>query len=403
MAKTRRPHGAGSYDKLTDEKGNVTYYRWRIGIYDPAAGKTRYKSIKARTRAALEEKIAAWKEENSGGAALPPLPNRLTVRQWTEKWLAGAENKIAQTTFAQYKHTADMHILPNFGKLWLNKVSTFMLQSFFDELSKTHSPATVATIRGHFRVCFAKAVKYGILSRNPVTATDPPKYQKPNLKILEETEVKRILEVAKDFSYHSPVQNDSNEYTKRCNYLIILLAVASGMRRGEILGLTWPCVEGTQIEVKYALQALTGDKRKLKPPKNGKSRIVAIPATVAEKLQEWREFQAAYAEKYNVFFENKLDLVFTTAEGTPIFGCNFTHRQFQAVCVKAKVEGARFHDLRHFWASSALSKGVPLAAVSEQLGHSSIDITLRRYTHALKRSRDELKAMLDENPLFKEG
>ena len=71
-----------------------------------------------------------------------------------------------------------------------------------------------------------------------------------------------------------------------------------------------------------------------------------------------------------------------------------------AIIVAAGLSGTRFHDLRHFFASSMLARGVSIMAVSEHLGHSSIDITLRRYTHVLERSRDEMKEMLNANPLF---
>lgn len=401
MAKSRRTQGSGSYDRLTDKKGNVLYYRWRIGLFDQATGKTCYKSIKARTRAALDEKVTAWKDENCGGSTSPQIPRHMSTKQWAERWLASIEDKVSQVTFSNYKATIERRLIPRFGAMRLDKVTPLMLQEYFDELSKKHAPASVATFRSHFRNCFSKAVKLGILTRNPVLSTDPPKNQKPDLKILEEEEVKKILEAAKNFSYYRRETDDGEKYIMRERYLILLLAASSGMRRGELLGLTWPCVAGTQIEVKYSLQALDGDKRKLKSPKNGKARMVTIPATVAEELQKWRDYQSAYAEKYKGFFENPLSLAFTNKKGSPLNCCNFSRRDFQTVCAAAGVTGARLHDLRHFWASSALSKGIPVQAVSEQLGHSSIAITYNRYTHVLQQSRDQLRAMLDDNPLFK--
>ncbi len=403
MAKSRRPRGSGSYDKLTDKKGNTLYYRWRVGIFDPVTGKTNYKSIKARTRELLDEKVADWKEENGGTKAPAILPKQMTVKQWSERWLVGLEGKVTPTTIENYKITVKSKLVPRFGSLRLNKVTTYMLQAYFDELSKTHAHSSVQTIRAHFRACFSKAVKYKILAQNPVISTDPPKCQKPDLKILEETEVKKILEVAKYYVGNRNPEDEGDRYMIKCHYMIILLAVASGMRRGELLGLTWPCVNGETIEVKYALQSLSGQNRKLKSPKNGKTRIVAIPETVATELKDWQHYQEAYLSKFEGICKNPMSLVFTNKLGYPIGGGRFSHREFKAICAAAGVEGVRFHDLRHFWASSALSKGIPVQAVSEQLGHSSIAITYERYTHVLQKSRDELKAMLDDNPLFKVG
>ena len=93
-------------------------------------------------------------------------------------------------------------------------------------------------------------------------------------------------------------------------------------------------------------------------------------------------------------------LVFTNESGGFVNGNSYSGHVFREICKTAGVEGARFHDLRHFWASSALSKGVNVVAVSSQLGHSSTEITFQRYTHVLERSRDELREMLDDNPLF---
>ena len=393
MARSRRPRGTGSYDKCGD------FFRWRIGIYNPMDGKTHYKSIKAKSRAALDEKVEAWKEENGGGDALPPLPKRMTVKKWVDLWLEDAEGKKAAATMFHYRLTAKNHILPRFGTQQLGKVSPLELQAYFNELAKDCAPATVAAVRDHFSSCFEKAVKLGIISRNPVKMTDSPRKVKPELKILEESDVSRILAVAKDGSYCRAPRDEADAFSLRVNYLVVLLAVASGMRQGEILGLTWPCVHGTRLEVKHSLQNLSS-ARVLKAPKNGKPRVVAIPSAVAAELEAWRFYQAKYAEKYKGFYDNPLSLVFTKADGKVIDGSTFTGYYFRAIARTAKVEGVRFHDLRHFWASSAIAKGVNVAAVSEQLGHSSIQITLERYTHVLERSRDELRVMMEENPLF---
>lgn len=400
MAKSRRPRGSGCYDKITDENGNVQFYRWRIGIYNPLDQKTQYKSIKARTRAALDKKVTAWKEENTADGTLPPLPKRLTVQQWAEMWLQTIEGKNAKGTFLQYKLTVTNHIVPNFGKLWIGKVSPLVLQQYFDGLLKNLAPTTVTTIRAHFRACFENAVRLGVIAKNPVKATTAPKARKPELKILEEDEVARILAVAKSGEYlRRPPKDESAIFNLKRNYLIVLLAVASGMRQGEVLGLTWPCIDGVTIEVKHSLQNIPGN-RVLKEPKNGESRVIAIPKNVARELEAWHEFQAEYAEKFKGFYENPLSLVFTKTDGGYVNAWNFRHWDFHAILATAGLSGTRFHDLRHFFASSALAKGVSIMAVSEQLGHSSISITLERYTHVLQKSRDEMRAMLDENPLF---
>lgn len=403
MAKTRRTRGTGSYDKIVDAKGD-TLYRWRIGIFNPLDGKTQYKSIKAKSRAVLDEKVDAWKQENTDNGTLPPLPKRLTVEKWVEIWLQTIKSKVTEGTLYDYNCTAKNYILPNFGKKWIGKVSPLDLQRFFDGLLNERSRTSVINIRAHFRACFELAVQLGVISKNPVKQTLPPKQKRIELNILDEKDVERLLEVAKSNEYLRKQKNKAEDFVCKRNYLIVLLAVASGMRVGEILGLTWPCVDvsNAKIEVKHSLQYLP-QNRTLKSPKNGKGRIIVVPESVAGEIAEWREFQTAYAEKYKGFYENSLNLVFTKPQGGFINSSVFSSFYYRDMCQAAGLEGTRFHDLRHFFASSALSRGVSVMAVSEQLGHSSIDITLRRYTHVLEKSRDEMKEMLNSNPLFKTG
>lgn len=402
MAKTRRVKGSGSYDKVTDSSGN-TLYRWRIGIYDPLKKKTHYKSLKAKTRAALDEKVEEWKKENApNGGGLAPLPNSMTVQQWSEIWLKTIERKIALGTFLNYSRTTKRHLIPHFGKQLISQVSPLDLQRYFDGLPKNLSPVTVSKIRTHFNICFETAVRLGVIGRNPVKQTLPPKTHRPELKIPEESEIERLLSVARSGEYLRPPKDEADFFRRKRNYLVILLAVASGMRLGEILGLTWPCIDEAhaKIEIKYSLQDLP-NARILKTPKNGKPRNIPIPEHVVYELKEWREFQDSYAEKFKGIYDNPLGLVFTKPNGGCVNGSNFTEWDFRAMTAATGLVGTRFHDLRHFFASSALARGVSVMAVSEHLGHSSISITLERYTHVLEKSRDEMKAMLNANPLFK--
>ncbi len=397
MARTRRPRGSGCYDKCGD------FYRWRIGIYDPETGKTHYISIKAKSREALTQKVTEWQEKNGNGEDAPLFKKgHVTVRQWAEEWIESARNKREARTVFNYEMTVNKYLLPRFGKMWIGKVSPRDLQAFFDKLSKTLAPGTVAKIRAHISTCFERAVKFGLIPRNPVRLTEPPKSKKTEIRIIEDEEAARLLEVAKNGSYRGRMPTDeSEEYVMKRNYIIVLLAIASGMRKGEILGLTWPCVDtdNAQITVKYSLQDFY-KARVLKCPKNGKTRVVTIPVNVARELAEWREYQAAFAKKYNGFYTNPQSLVINSAEGHCIDGSIFSARVFRVMANTAGILGLRFHDLRHYFASSALTNGVPVQVVSAQLGHSSVSVTYNIYTHILKQSRDKLKEMLDNNPLF---
>ena len=392
------PAGDGCYDMCGK------YHRWRLTTKDPITGENRVKTIKAKSMAKLHERVAAWKTENLGDGAAPYGARNVKVADWVETWLNSLEGKLADRSVYYYRVLSDKYIVAKFGKKLIGNVSQLELQLYFDSLAKTLAPASLATVRYLFSSCFAKATRLGVIPRNPVRFTDTPQLNKPDLKILDEADVAKILEVAKDGTYNAQLHGEAKKFMMLRNYLVLLLAVASGMRQGEILGLQWNCVDFDQakLEVRHSLQFLPNNK-KLKAPKNGKPRIVAIPHSVADELRKWKEAQAAFAEKFRGIYVNAMDLVFTNQKGNCVNGSYFSGWVFKEICRAAGVEGARFHDLRHFWASSALSKGVNIVAVSSQLGHSSTNITFQKYTHVLERSRDELRNMLDDNPLFTGG
>ncbi len=392
------PAGDGCYDMCG------AYYRWRLTTKDPLTGENRVKSIKAKSMAKLQKKVDAWKLENLADGSAPYGSRNVKVADWVERWLDSLGGKLAARSLYSYKSLADRYIVAKFGNKSIGNVSQLELQLYFDSLAKTLAPSSLSKIRSIFLGCFGKAARLGVIPRNPVKFTDSPRLKKPELKILDETDVGKILETARDGSYNAPYRGETRKYALHRNYLVVLLAAASGMRQGEILGLTWDCVDlpGARLEVRHTLQYLPRDRR-LKDPKNGKPRVVAVPRSVADELRKWKEEQDAFADRFKGLYVNAMGLVFTNESGGFVNGNAFSSHIFSAICKAAGVEGARFHDLRHFWASSALSKGVNIVAVSAQLGHSSTEITFQRYTHVLERSRDELRSMLDENPLFSGG
>ena len=392
------PAGDGCYDMCGK------YHRWRLTTKDPLTGENRVKTIKATSLAKLQKKVDAWKLENLADGSAPYGARNVRVADWVGRWLDSLEGKLAARSVYSYKSLADRYIVAKFGNKLIGSVSQLELQLYFDSLAKTLSPSSLSKIRSVFLGCFGKATRLGVIPRNPVKFTDSPHIKKPELKILDESDVKKILEVARDGSYKAPYRGEARKYAMYRNYLIVLLAVASGMRHGEILGLTWDCVnlDKAALEVRHTLQYLPRDRR-LKEPKNGKPRAVAIPHSVAAELRKWKEEQDAYADRFKGLYINAMNLVFTNESGGFVNGNAFSGHIFSTICKAVGVEGARFHDLRHFWASSALSKGVNVVAVSSQLGHSSTEITFQRYTHVLERSRDELRNMLDDNPLFTGG
>ena len=232
------PAGDGCYDMCGK------YHRWRLTTKDPLTGENRVKTIKAKSKAKLNERIAAWKNENLADGAAPYGARNVKVADWVERWLKSLEGKLTARTLYNYQSVTDRYLVAKFGNKLIGNVTQLDLQMHFDALAKTLAPASLSVLRSVFLACFGKAARLGIIPRNPVKLTDAPRIEKPELKILDEGDVEAILQVAKDGNYKAPLRGEAKEFLLRRNYLLVLLAVASGMRLGEILGLKWDYVWG---------------------------------------------------------------------------------------------------------------------------------------------------------------
>ncbi len=222
-------------------------------------------------------------------------------------------------------------------------------------------------------------VKNESIARKPIKQKDSPRMTKKNIRFLKEEEVERILAVAKSGAYGHEPTDDSEVFLIYRNYMIILLAVTSGMRQGEIFGLTWLCINGTQIEVKHSLKYLQ-HTQVLTAPKNGLTRTIEIPVAVAKAMEAWQEYQTDYAARYKGLYQNHLNLVFTNVQGEAVNWHGF-RSIFRSMIAAAGLDNFSLHDLRLYWGNAALSKGVPAKAVAKHLGHNNINIPLLIYTH----------------------
>lgn len=222
------------------------------------------------------------------------------------------------------------------------------------------------------------AAKWRILSVNPADAVEAPKPTKKKVRPLDETETVRLLAAAKGTAWHLP----------------LLLAVATGMRRGEIFGLRWADVNldaGTVAVRQTLVQTRAG--LAFAPTKTDRPRVVTLPALAVEALRRHRRDQAAARLAAGPAYRDH-GLVLAAPEGVPWPPENFT-TGFRKWAHRAGFTGLRFHDLRHGHASHLLRQKIPLKVVSERLGHSSIGITADLYTHVLDGMDAEAAAKLD--------
>lgn len=216
------------------------------------------------------------------------------------------------------------------------------------------------------REALNRAVKWQLLIRNPADAVEPPKPPRREMRALTEAETAWLLEVAAGTRFHLPV----------------LLAVTSGMRRGEFLGLRWSDVDlmkGTAVVRRSVEQTNAGIQ--FKSPKGRKGRPIVLPPITLEALREHRQLQTDGKKAFAAAYQDD-DLICAREDGSLWRPDTFT-ADFARLAKKAGLKDLRLHDLRHSHATQLRVNGVHPKVVSERLGHSTVGITLDIYSHVL--------------------
>jgi len=375
---------------------------YEVVIYlgrDATTGKKKYKSYTVRgTKKQAEAKLAQLLHELNTGTYVEPSP--MTFGEYLDKWLSEkVEPYLRPATVERYRGIVENHLKPALGYIPLARLSPLELQRYYTQALKSGrmganfgqqigGPLSVATVRSHHRTihaALAQAVRWGLVARNVADAVEPPKMEiQPEMRALDAEETQRLLEVA---------------YRESRYPELYVLAVATGMRLGELLGLRWQDIEPPVVHVRQALKK-AGPNPMFAPPKTQHGvRVVWLPPSAVAALESLRVRQQAEKALAGSSYEDH-DLVFAQANGRPLNGRNLTRREFKRLLSMAKLPPIRFHDLRHTHATLLLGAGVPAKVVSSRLGHSQIGITLNTYSHVLPSMQEEAADKL-EDILFK--
>lgn len=390
---TRRAWGEGTYTETKDGG-----WAWRGYYTDPISGAKKRKWIQARTKPELKSRVDEWLADQEAGRA----GTRIKVKDWARIWLRKIiGSSVKPRTREAYETTVRNHILPAFGEMRLDTITTAALQNYMAKLENL-SPATQATVKRHWRIFYGAAMDYGYLTQNPALKVRTAIIKARKTTALTADEVQRLRNVAKSGEYRSAPRDQGEEYLLRCYHVLIELAICTGAREGELFGLVWPCVGIEQGTIR--IEATLMDSRRLglrlaEPKSRAAHRTIKIPVAVVSMLKEWQQWQREYAEKYAGPYENALGLVFSNSFGKPLSTTNFLHRAFypmlEAAGIRRNGEKLNMHTLRHTHASQLLAAGVNPLAVAQRLGHSSPAVTLNIYAHLLPQTQNAAETALN--------
>ncbi|MBE3585827.1 MAG: site-specific integrase [Thermoanaerobacter sp.] len=387
--KKRRGHGEGSISKRPDG-------RWMaqavIG-HDPATGKLKRITKYFRTRQEAQDWLAQVRTEMVTGTFVEPA--RVTVGEWVDKWLnVYARQRVDITSYGLYETLVRCHIKPSLGGIELQKLRPIDIQQMYAEKLRNGrldgkgglSAETVTRIYNILHSALKQAMKEGLVTRNVAEAVDLPKIPKKEVKPLAREAVEKFLEAAR----------------KDRLYALFVMAIGTGLRRGELLGLKWEDInfeKGTlSVRRTLARAKVEGGPTRtalvLKEPKTGKSRRLVVLANFV--LQALKAHKARQAQEKLFFGQAYQDegLVFCTEEGKPIDPRNFT-RRYTKLMKDAGLEHTRFHNWRHTFATLLLEMGEHPKVVQEMLGHSKIAITLDTYSHLVPGLMEQAAEKLD--------
>lgn len=312
-------------------------------------------------------------------------PVKLTVEGWLDTWLAEyVQPSVKPLTYSTYQSRIATHITPALGKIKLQSLNSTQIQTFLNDLSRKKGlhPKTIKNVYGILHKALEQALKLRYIGLNPCDACVLPRIEKKEVKPLTETEIQAFLEAIQDGEAFRD---------------LFTVALFTGMREGEICGLSWDAVnfaDGT-ITVKQQLQKgkEKGSSFYIATTKNSKARTITAAPFVMDILKNVRHEQMQNHLNAGFAWQNEWNLVFTDQTGRFIVPQTVL-KHFKKVAARIGRPDCVFHSLRHSYAVTALQEGDDLKTVQQNLGHATAAFTADVYGHVSEKMKQESAARM---------
>jgi integrase len=307
---------------------------------------------------------------------------KVKLKQFLEHFLIRIKPTLHPNTFKDYSQVIKDHINPFIGLIKLKDLNPNHIQEFYSiKLENGTTPSRVRYIHAVLHRALNLAVRWGYIDRNPAKFVNKPKQPRKEMKSLSAEQVRIFLIKSRGSRYET----------------LFCLAVTTGLRKGEILGLRWSDIDwgSRSLRLQRQLQRVHGEGLIFSKPKSRSGRrLIMLGPSTAQKLRDHKRRQHMEKQDAGKDWE-ALDLVFPESNGSPTKPRKI-NRHFKTILLEAGLPNIRFHDLRHTSATLMLQCGVHPKIVQERLGHSSIAITLDVYSHVLPVMQSEAAQKLDE-------
>ncbi len=359
-----------------------------LGI-DPTTRKRKQQWVSVKgTKKDAEKRLSELLNQLDTGTFMKP--GKTTLAEYLERWLKDyALPNLSPRTVEGYETIIRCHLIPKLGSIPLGQVKPEHIQEYYSEMLSSgrydgKGSLNAVTVRQHHMVlhrALHMAVRWGLISRNPVDAVDPPRCRRPEMNVMNEGNIRAFLRVANSTPY----------------YCLFYLALFTGMRRSELLALRWHDVDLIfgQISVNRSLHHLRDNSLVFTATKTAKGRrTIALPPSAILILQEHREKQEEMRLMLGIGLADG-DLVFSKPDGTPLLPGTVSHA-WTKLAQRAGLKGIRLHDARHTHASLMLKQNIHPKIVQERLGHATIAVTLDTYSHVAPGLQEAAAVRFDE-------
>ncbi|GGR61042.1 site-specific integrase [Deinococcus seoulensis] len=366
----RRRAGEGTVRPIR-LNGRIVSYRGLASYSDPVTGQRKRRSVSRPTQAEAERALRTllqtlpetdWRKPRTATCpALPPAPDPASLHAFLLRWLAYKERDVRPSTYRLYV-VALQPVLPVLGSRPLAEVQVLDIEELVKVLHHERGPQGAGRCLHILRMALRQAVRWQLVPVNVAQDIRKPKTSRRETLVWTPAQAARFLQTAREHRL----------------YPLFVLALSTGMRRGELLALHWGDVDlaSRELTIRHNLVKDAAGHYEIGTPKTDAGhRRILLAEDVTVILREHRKLESRAGRA-----PGPDELMFTAASGNHVQGRHLD-RTYQSLTEQAGLPGIRFHDLRHTAASLLIRRGVPPKVVADRLGHADASFTLKVYTH----------------------
>lgn len=373
---TRNAQGGGT---IRQRKDGTWEGRYTIGR-DPGTGKQVQKSIYGKTQKEVRQRLQQITTAIDDG--IYTEPSKMSVGQWLEVWHGEYLGGVKQATVAHYKSHIETNLKPHIGAVKLAALKPHQVQALYNKLLRSDinpsglSAKTIKNLHGVLHKAMKQAVMLGYIKINPTDACVLPRVEKKEVSFIEQDGLKALLKAIEGHRFEN----------------VYKVALFTGMRQGEILGLTWDCVDfdAGLLTINKQLQKehKKGGQYSLVSCKTDRVRRIKPAPFIMDTLRQQRAKQNAERLRAGGAWMNDWNLVFTNEIGGHL--CAPTvYNHFKRIVDSIGLPSVRFHDMRHTYAVISLQNGDDIKTVQANVGHSTAAFTLDVYGHVSQKMQQD--------------